>query len=78
MPWMIAPTTWLRRPSGLTIAPHSNAAVTRRMRTGSVGFATSTSAQRPMYPPFSWPPAMPKPRPGAAWRFAQPNLSAAA
>ncbi len=31
MPCTMAPSTWLRRPSGLTTAPHSNAATTRRM-----------------------------------------------
>src|SRR5262245_42146864 len=77
----MAPDTWLSRPFGLTMAPHSNATTIRRSATDRP--FTSSSTQQAVYPPFSTPHA--RPRPADAVRLAaaaadddQPNLSAAA
>jgi len=44
-PMMFAPMTWLRRPSGFTMAPHSNAVTTRTTRTSPEFWWTAISAK---------------------------------
>jgi len=43
-PITTAPSTWLRSPSGFTIAPHSNASTMRPTRIRPLARSTSTSA----------------------------------
>src|SRR5271166_4135132 len=73
-PMIRQPSTWLRRWSGLTIAPHSKADTARTTLTEPVARSTATSAQVAMYPPFSAPPAMPQSRPCAGLDLPQPNV----
>ena len=71
---IIAPSIWLRSPFGFTTAPHSNASTTRTIRTARVFGSMATSAQHATCPPFSIPPAIPKPRVAVAFSRPQPNL----
>src|SRR5450759_5115500 len=72
----VAPSIWFVRPSGLTIAPHSNAVTMRRISSRRSS-PTRTATQVATRAPFSTPPAMPIPKPGSRDRRAQSTRSAA-
>src|SRR6266702_574268 len=78
MPWTMAPMFWLRSPSGLTMAPDSQACTTRAIWTFLVAGSIATSAQVATHPPFSCPQALPNPMVGEDLHWAQPHLADAA